>query len=545
MRRLLPTFRLLALVALAGSSARCGGGESREEPAEPAATPTPAPALRVVALTDLQGYLEPCGCSQNMLGGIDRFAARVRALQAEAPTLFVAAGDLFFGPEAHGGPTAEDAARWRGETIRDVLGGLGLAAVAPGAEDLAHPAALAVLMEDAAFPLLGVAPEPGGADADDTEEGAPDVTLTPTSLATVGDRTIGILGVTPGAGDLPGAARAAAESLRAQGATLVVALVSGDRRLARDVLAASDAALVVQGGIGRADAMPPSREGSGWIVHGGRQGQGVLVADLHRPGAEGEATDLSAWSVEVDAASLDEEIASLTERLRGWEAEGRTGPAIDRQRARLAALEAERAGLAPPPFPAEGPAFEGRWIALGDDAPKDAAVGERLRTLDRRINAHNREAFAERRPPEVTAGRAGYVGSASCQSCHGEAYAWWQGTPHGRAYATLTELDKEFHLDCVGCHVTGYERPGGSTVTWNLEGALVNVGCETCHGPGSLHVRAPTAHALPAEAPESLCVSCHNEEHSTGFVYAGYSAMLRAPGHGLPSARAATDETAE
>jgi hypothetical protein len=154
---------------------------------------------------------------------------------------------------------------------------------------------------------------------------------------------------------------------------------------------------------------------------------------------------------------------------------------------------------------------------------------------DKRVNAHNREAFADKGPLPVPDGEPTYVGSATCASCHAAAHSWWQKTPHGRAYATLVERHKEFNLSCVGCHVTGYGKPGGATVTWNLEGALVNVGCEQCHGPGSDHVDAPLGEkrgTMRRDTPESVCVGCHNEEHSDQFQYEAYRARLVAPGHG-------------
>ena len=40
-------------------------------------------------------------------------------------------------------------------------------------------------------------------------------------------------------------------------------------------------------------------------------------------------------------------------------------------------------------------------------------------------------------------------------------------TSHGRAYATLEQRNKQFNLSCVGCHVTGYDQPGGATVVHN------------------------------------------------------------------------------
>jgi hypothetical protein len=129
------------------------------------------------------------------------------------------------------------------------------------------------------------------------------------------------------------------------------------------------------------------------------------------------------------------------------------------------------------------------------------------------------------------------VGSAACQSCHAEAFSWWRDHPHGRAYSTLETRHKQYNLACVGCHVTGYLQPGGSTVTHLGDaGTLQNVGCENCHGPGSAHVTSAGAVApLQRNPPERVCVSCHNAEHSDTFVYDAFLRTLRVPGHGLPS----------
>ncbi len=91
-------------------------------------------------------------------------------------------------------------------------------------------------------------------------------------------------------------------------------------------------------------------------------------------------------------------------------------------------------------------------------------------------------------------------------------------------------------MDCVGCHVTGYQEPGGSTVTHNMNGALVNVGCESCHGPGAAHSKDPEKFSILRDTPESTCVRCHNSQHSDLFDYEGYKRTLVVPGHGLPAA---------
>jgi hypothetical protein len=139
------------------------------------------------------------------------------------------------------------------------------------------------------------------------------------------------------------------------------------------------------------------------------------------------------------------------------------------------------------------------------------------------------------KPIPVPAGMPGYVGSERCKDCHAPAFEWWRGHAHGRAYETLVKVDKEFSLKCVSCHVTGYGKPGGAAVVHNQ--GLVDVGCESCHGPASLHVQdrdTEEAKNVKLEVPETQCVQCHNEEHSDQFEYAKYKQELMAPGHGEP-----------
>jgi hypothetical protein len=181
-------------------------------------------------------------------------------------------------------------------------------------------------------------------------------------------------------------------------------------------------------------------------------------------------------------------------------------------------------------------AFRAAYVALGSEQPKDPQVTGLLGAYDSRVNEHNRVAFAEVKPKPAAAGAASYVGSATCQSCHSEAYGWWTKHAHGRAYATLEHVHKQFNLSCVSCHVTGYGRPGGSSVVQNQ--GLTNVGCESCHGPGSMHAQQPMAaeHRLTKDPAETVCKQCHTPDHSDLFEFNSYVARLRAKGHGLPAA---------
>ncbi len=548
-RRWLLNGSLAVLVLVTGSAASCGqdGGTSATTPAAvriQAATDLPRPDLRLLVLTDLDGYLEPCGCTSRPLGGIDRLAARLRALRAEGvPTVFVAAGNLFF----HGAPHGVDAERardqemWRAETVSQVLGRLDLAAAAPGPLDFAFGTeAFERLAREAPFPLLAAGVELPPAEGER-------VVLVPTAIRQVGDVKVGLVGLTELAGadgalpervnrraDLREAGREAVRSLRQRGAQLVVALVQGDRRTSRRLASGFEGVdFVVQGGVDEGSASPPAGGDGAVVLNAARQGHGVTVVDVWRRG-DGRWSDVSVWTRETQLEHLTQSIDELRARIAEWESDpGADAADVATQRSRMERLEAEAAALARPPA-ADGNVFSARFDELGPEAPRDAAVRGLLEGYDARVNEHNQRIFADWRPEPAPAGQPHYVGSQACASCHGAAVRWWRGTPHGRAYATLADRNKNFNLSCVGCHVTGYLQPGGSTVT-HVQ-SLQDVGCESCHGPASMHVADPTGAAVNVNlAPaETLCRTCHNPEHSDRFHFDTYRRLLIAPGHGQP-----------
>jgi hypothetical protein len=554
-----------AATVLAGASCS-GAGEGGTTPApsvgEPDRVAAPAlgaPDLRLVVFTDLEGYLEPCGCTSRPLGGIDRMAAEVARLRSDgAPTVLVASGDLLFnaGGDHHvHRPGSETQEIWKAETLLEVLGRMQIAGAVPGGLDLRFgPRTFATLAERAPFPLLaaGVTVRVPDADAPDAPPSEP-ITLRDRTLVQAGGLRVGLLGVSDMAvasrtdpsvtapEDLVASAEESANALRSEGAEVVIALVRAPRRTTRRIATQVPSIdFVVEGGLDEADAHLPATTDHGVIVHAGRQGQRLVVVDLHRrgaePAAEGPAwTDVGTWAREAERARLLAQATELRARIAEWEGDPSTArDDLAEQRARLAELEGEARGLVAVPS-APRHAFVARLVELDPDRPREAGVTEILAAYDRRVNAHNREAFADWLPAPAAEGQPSYVGSEVCGSCHVEEVAWWRTTMHGRAYATLVERHKEYNLSCVGCHVTGYNRPGGSTVSHT--GPLQNVGCESCHGPGSQHAVSPTRATVNVtrDTEEGRCLGCHTPEHSDRFVYTGYRAMMIVPGHGLPA----------
>ncbi len=124
---------------------------------------------------------------------------------------------------------------------------------------------------------------------------------------------------------------------------------------------------------------------------------------------------------------------------------------------------------------------------------------------------------------------ATYVGADNCKSCHPNTYMKWSTTKHALAYKKLKEDPKPnviFDAECVTCHTTGFEYNSGwksEVETPHLKGNQ----CENCHGPASKHVADPMnadyrkAMALtPEKADKSrLCLRCHDGDNSPKFKF--------------------------
>lgn len=115
---------------------------------------------------------------------------------------------------------------------------------------------------------------------------------------------------------------------------------------------------------------------------------------------------------------------------------------------------------------------------------------------------------------------ATYVGSASCQSCHSDAHEVWGKSGHAHAFETLVKSGSDADPHCIKCHTVGFGRPSGYRRPLGSE-SLVDVGCESCHGPASEHVARhlegkPTNFKFRPLGPGD-CMSCHYGEFSRPF----------------------------
>jgi hypothetical protein len=129
---------------------------------------------------------------------------------------------------------------------------------------------------------------------------------------------------------------------------------------------------------------------------------------------------------------------------------------------------------------------------------------------------------------------ATFVGSSVCVGCHQSAAKVWRDSRHSNAFLTLTLQHADADPDCIGCHVVGFGQPSGYRREMRRT-KLVDVGCESCHGPGSLHVEQRQS-GTAADNFRTLgagdCQKCHHGEFSRPFEWEKFWPLIR---HGKES----------
>lgn len=544
MTRLLSWTALAIVIASTASLAACQGCHT------PAATTVVAedeapkrPTVRLYLLSTVAGALEPCGCSKDQLGGIDHAAAYIESQAAAAPNfLALSAGPLLYqDPVLKGDESAQ--AAWKAEAIALSAKDMGLVGWAPGANDWAVSGEdLGRCRDQAGAALLGA-----------NLSGAPGPV--PSIVREVGGVRIGIVGVSDPKSKTSGypagveakpaldAIKAAIEGVKKQGARILVgvaALPRGEALRLADNLPELNVLVVgkpSEAGHGNDAPKPPVMAGNTIVVETANHLQTLAVVDLYVRGDPGGRpivfNDTGGVAKAEELLSVSGRIRGLEARLNGWANDKSVSPAdIAARRTDLERLLVDKAKLEEPGAPVAGSFFRYAMVEVRDKLGSEKKVADRMAAYYKRVNEHNKQAFADRRPPPVEKGEASYMGVDACTDCHDDARKVWDATPHAKAYPTLEKDFKEFNLDCVSCHVTGYGKPGGSTVTFNAK--LQNVQCEECHGPGSLHAKSPKKKGLITRkpTPESCVSACHHPPHVEGFDPAAKMKFILGPGHG-------------
>ncbi|MCC7074727.1 MAG: hypothetical protein IT383_25685 [Deltaproteobacteria bacterium] len=533
-------------------------------PATPARFTPPPPGERVLVLwtASVQGYVEPCGCTADPLGGVARLAAAVHEARAAygARLVLLDGGDLLFERAGDSGAADRCQAEARADLLVGTLGRLGLAATTLGPlDEVRGPAFRDARLARAGIPTVGVGlPRALG-------DGARTSTR---MLVDAGGVPVGVTGFTvERAAEVPTARAALAQEVQAlvrEGARAVVALAQAPRALTRDLtrgLPGLDA--VLQGRAPGELPMAPEalrdEDGVGPVLlAAGMQAQHLgaleLVLEGRAPGAV-LALDDGAERVRARRHLLEVKAASLRSAI-GSEPDPARRAFLDVRRAtvqrELDELEARAADHASP----AGPHLRAWSLPLPRGSAEEATAQAALAAYQASVPALVARCEAEAPCPEVAPGSARYVGVAACAACHAAALAFWssqavvrpskdaQGNVvqrtvgHARAWDTLVAEGKDKDRSCVPCHAVGFGEPGGPCKTTDVvPGGFGGVQCESCHGPGSAHVATALKEHIVRAPTEARCRACHVVPHiatSESFVFEDRRRLILGPGHGLP-----------
>lgn len=496
----------------------------------------PPTQVTLFALGELRGQIEPCGCTTDPLGDLARTAELVSQARARGPVVVVDTGSLLYSQ-----PVVAAQARPQEDLKADLIATiyrdqLAVAAVGLGPHDLAAgPGQTRLPRQVANLPAsAGIA-------------------LDPPKVIDLGGARLGVFGVidpalvpTLGATDPIAAATAAIAGLQKDKATLIVALASMSKKdaikLARTVPGID--VLVIGAGLEapRPEQVTASAEqvGTTWVLTPTDRGQVVSRLELTLRGAGPLVDAVGAEAAVGRRQELEARVARLDEQLAAWAADPTADPAFvaarKQEREQLAA-EATALTANPERVPARGSYFELAQIRIAKILACDTRVVTAKQEYARASGVANVKAAAAIPPVPVPKGAATYVGVEACADCHEDAVTFWRKSRHAGAWRTLEKVDKQFDYDCTGCHVTGWAQPGGASMASVEAGAtLRDVQCETCHGPGSIHVDADDEDAkktIQLAPPHDLCANqCHTREHSDTFEWTPYMRDVLGPGHG-------------
>jgi hypothetical protein len=172
---------------------------------------------------------------------------------------------------------------------------------------------------------------------------------------------------------------------------------------------------------------------------------------------------------------------------------------------------------------------------LMDKIPEDKSIqilAQEYRDQIRRtkLTVDSPEHLQENMVPGVRAS-ADFAGSSACVSCHPTAAKIWHDSNHAMAFKTLVDIKADADPKCIGCHTIGFGTPSGYRRDFT-GGKMAEVGCESCHGPGSLHVKQQTAGGggggfkfRPLGTGD--CQKCHYGEFSRPFDWDAFWPAIR------------------
>lgn len=473
--------------------------DSAKAPVSPLQFPDwPKPELAIVVTGEQHGYFEPCGCTDNQLGGMSRRAGlfeKLRSLGWEVRGIDVGGLSRRTGPQA----------QLKFETTLEALRELKYVALAMGPEELKL--------------------EPGYLLSQHLTDGEPPLRFLGANLTFFGSRELG----TP----LP------FTIIEQVGFKVGITSVMSDS-IRREVIPDRNAEDAATADMQWTDPSEALREVMGQFDEAEVDFR-ILLSQSTDEEIRKQAEEFPNFDVIVAADGRDgdirPEMLGSVRLLRVGE-KGKTAGVL---------------GIYPGDK-AEPVRFE--LVTLSESYfPDSDRMTELMRSYQERLK-DSQIVIADGAAGYPTG--ATFVGATKCGECHTKAFDIWKKTPHAHAFESLDPSHKRhgferlngvartFDPECLSCHVTGWEpeaylrfRSGFLNEEFaaddsekGLQSLLAGNQCENCHGPGSNHIELIEADNKDAavkemrvtltQAKNQICGKCHDGDNSPDFDFEKY-----------------------
>lgn len=485
-------------------------------------------------LSSIEGYVEPCGCTSNPLGGLARFATVFSDIKFAIKKVdLIDAGNLLFdSTKRNDADKCQDEARIN--LLLKTLASFGLKYTFSGSFDDARGATFRndVLNAHGIARLSSVAnfkPEQSIGDfikIIDNEERV--------GVMAISEPFSTVANVRAHIGSMAKAYKKD-KKLKA-----LIAISQMPEAMTKEVFLDLPGIDVVIGGqVSSMAPKTPLKLGTGPIyVEGGRQGQNVtllLFENLSQRGEQELALDNRAFEKSAREDLLRTRIAALKDQLKNAD---KARLSFLKERLNLAMGELKKIEQEVLPMLSE-PSVSFHAIPLTKKIESDALIKAQVEGYEKSIPDLVKKCEENIECPKAMPGEATFVGVETCKNCHQEAYKVWEKAVfqstgldesgkefsrtvgHSKAWKTLTDVHKDLDRNCIGCHSIGFMQKGGYCKATAV-GSFKNVQCESCHGAGSLHAASGDKRLIKRNVPEETCRGCHHVPHIESYESFNY-----------------------
>lgn len=508
----------------------------------------------------LRSYFEPCGCQADQLGGFQRLATLIESYRHKGQKmLLVDAGNLYF-EALKVSPSKRTQNGLKASMIADMFKKMGFKVAGIGPHDLTFGRkTLKALVARSQLQTIS-------SNLVDAKTRAP---LFPThAIVSFRGKKLGFLSVTatpPPPPVIPGkapdkhkvfpkdfwkqrglalldpvkAARREVAALRKAGAQLIILLSTMGIPATSQLLAKVKGIHLAIDGHDDEEIDPPQRHGETFLLSTLKEGQKAGVMAMFLKGnVEKWAPIQTPDAVRAKIRSYRSQIATNLGQAKMMAAQGAAfKPIADVYRKQAKALQSKIKGLLklaalPARLPEKGWGYVHALVPLAKQLLDCSYVNKRVATYQLEAKRANLEALRKIKPIPTDKHGNSFVGVDKCKTCHYSAYQFWKTTRHANAYATLVKKNKQFDLDCIGCHVVGWQKPGG---LYDIQKPkrLANVQCENCHQAGAIHAtKRPMKSTIHRKVPSTVCTGCHQGSHHPTFKYEVHVKKILGKGHG-------------